>query len=147
MDRNRSSCERCRSWPRRSKVLQKLVILMSWWLRFAHASARAISVNAHPSLFAGLLQMFLNTLVLRTPEEGAETLVSRAVLGRESHGRWYDHELPVHNLWYSGILVKCLNRFCQTCAFLNTGVSELAQLIERLMLRWSSFRASWTAVF
>lgn len=50
--------------------------------------------RAHQGIAASILRGLLNTLVLRTTEQGARTLVSGAALGHESHGKfWFDDEL------------------------------------------------------
>ncbi|KIW12274.1 hypothetical protein PV08_09551 [Exophiala spinifera] len=50
--------------------------------------------RGHQGLIADTIRLILNTLVLRTAEEGARSLVSAAALGVQSHGRfWYDDEL------------------------------------------------------
>ncbi|GAD91498.1 short-chain dehydrogenase, putative [Paecilomyces variotii No. 5] len=50
--------------------------------------------RGHQGIVAGIIRTILNTLVLRTAEEGSRTLVSGAALGPEAHGMfWYDDEL------------------------------------------------------
>lgn len=50
--------------------------------------------RGHQGIAASILRGLLNSLVLRTTEQGARTLVSGAALGPESHGKfWFDDEL------------------------------------------------------
>ncbi|KAL1863766.1 hypothetical protein Plec18167_008052 [Paecilomyces lecythidis] len=50
--------------------------------------------RGHQGIIAGIVRIILNTLVLRTAEEGSRTLVSGAALGPAAHGMfWYDDEL------------------------------------------------------
>jgi NAD(P)-dependent dehydrogenase (short-subunit alcohol dehydrogenase family) len=50
--------------------------------------------RGHQGIAASILRGLLNSLILRTTEQGARTLVSGAVLGPESHGKfWLDDEL------------------------------------------------------